>query len=354
MQEKPKSLRRYKQLTISTIIAVYLLILVGGIVRSSGSGMGCPDWPKCFGNWVPPTSVDQLPVNYKEVYSEKRHQKNIRLTGYLEKLGFSDTADKLKNDPSVREEADFNPLRTWIEYVNRLVGVVIGMLIFATFVYSIRFRKTQPKVFIFSLLAFVGVVFQGWVGSIVVSTNLLPGMISFHMLLALLIVMLLIYTYFTVDPPVADNETGGDAINVKWLLLGCAALFIVQLIVGINVREGVDSGLSAGIERSAVLEWIGFKFYFHRSFSWALLIGHVLLTYFLWTSSSLSFSVKFSAVLTLVVFLEIVSGAAMGYFSIPAFIQPIHLLLASVVFGFQVYLFLRINRKDALNIKHSI
>ena len=62
----------FKRLSFTTLIAVYFLILVGGVVRSTGSGMGCPDWPKCFGTWVPPTSVDQLPDNYEKEYLDNR------------------------------------------------------------------------------------------------------------------------------------------------------------------------------------------------------------------------------------------------------------------------------------------
>ena len=65
--------------------------------------MGCPDWPTCFGQWVPPTSETQLPSNYQEIYAD---------------LGYADTR--------------FNVVKTWTEYLNRLIGVGIGLLIFLT------------------------------------------------------------------------------------------------------------------------------------------------------------------------------------------------------------------------------
>jgi cytochrome c oxidase assembly protein subunit 15 len=122
----------FQRVGISTIIAVYFLILVGGIVRSTGSGMGCPDWPRCFGQWIPPTDIKELPQNYKEIYAQKRKDKNEKLAKYLDFLGWHELSVRLTQDKSMYEEADFNALKTWIEYINRLIGVLIGFLIIAT------------------------------------------------------------------------------------------------------------------------------------------------------------------------------------------------------------------------------
>ena len=131
------AIRGFRKLCFSTLIAVYFLILVGGIVRSSGSGMGCPDWPRCFGRWTPPTSAGQLPENYKEVNSSFREKKNQKFIHYLRAFGFQATAEKMQQDKSILEEEDFNVTKAWIEYVNRLVGVMIGLLIVALFWKSI-------------------------------------------------------------------------------------------------------------------------------------------------------------------------------------------------------------------------
>src|SRR5258705_2658081 len=155
--------------------------------------MGCPDWPKCFGSWTPPTSVDQLPSHYKENFSAYRDKKNQKFARYLRLIGMNATAEQIIADKSILEEADFNPVKTWIEYINRLVGVIIGLFIIVLFYRSVSLKKSKPVLFWLSLATLIAVVFQGWFGSVVVSTNLTRWTITVHLFLALLIVGFLIY-----------------------------------------------------------------------------------------------------------------------------------------------------------------
>jgi len=333
------SYRSFYRLALSTLVAVYLLILVGGIVRSTGSGMGCPDWPKCFGQWVPPTSVEELPENYKEVYSNSRHEKNIRFAKYLSALGFKKTAEQILTDESIRVEADFNAVKTWIEYINRLIGAVIGLLIFAVFVYSFRFWKTHRNWTILAFITFILVGFQGWIGSIVVSTNLTPWTITIHMFLALVIVGLLIYLVH--QARVSVSKSWNVAGITPWIV-GCLVVVLIQILLGTQVREALDQVATRLTDRGEWIEALGISFIIHRSFSWIVLVLHVGL---FWKLMKSEHGKGFALILFLLILGTILTGTGMAYFAVPPFLQPVHLLLATVTFGFQFLLILQVNTK---------
>jgi len=339
----------FRRWCILTIISVYLLIFIGGIVRSTGSGMGCPDWPKCFGTWIPPTSKEELPKDYKEIYSNKRKLKNQKVSNYLKKLGFADLSLKILNDPSVYNEEIFNPTKTIIEYLNRVIGVLIGFFIFITFIFSFSFWKSDKIIplLCFASLIFVG--FQGWLGSIVVSTNLLPGLITIHMLVALLIVFLLIFSilrsYKNEFIPVITNEN-----KIKFFIILGLLFTLIQIVLGTKVREMTDL-ISIQLGESRRNEWIGNFgniFLTHRSFSWLVLINNIILLYFIKRSYTKIFFYNFSKLLIFLIVTEIASGISMNYFSIPPYVQPIHLLFATLIFGVQsvLLLSLMINKKE--------
>lgn len=333
-----KNRKIFRKLSILTIIAVYLLILVGGIVRSTGSGMGCPDWPKCFGSWIPPTHVDQLPANYQEVYSQKRAEKNHKFAIYLEAMGFDTLASEILNDKSILEEAAFNKTKTWIEYLNRLLGAVIGLLILATFISSFQFYKVNKPVFYTAAAALLLVIFQGWIGSIVVSTNLLPWMVTVHMLIALVIIALLIVIVYKTGKFHAVGKHAEMRKKLLWFVAIGIIASLIQIVLGTQVRESIDE-IAASFQYTQRTEWIdllGLTFYIHRSFSVFILLTHIGL-WFLWQKSSYngSTSLNLSKILLWAISLEVATGVLMAYFAIPAFLQPIHLLMATIIFGIQ-------------------
>lgn len=327
----------FHKLSLSTLIAVYVLILVGGIVRSTGSGMGCPDWPKCFGNWVPPTDVSELPSDYKQVYADYRHEKNQRFARYLRVIGMGETADQLLNDESVLVEADFNPTKTWIEYFNRITGVIIGFLIFAVFVYSLKYWNSNRKVTVIALVTLLLVSFQGWLGSFVVSSNLTPWTITVHMFLALVIVALLVYLVH-----ISSAQRGVIQSGIGfWWLIACIAVVLVQILLGTQVREAIDSVARVVAERGQWISAIDAEFAMHRSFSWLVLLLHVGLVFYLRRSQELK---GFLLTLILLILGTIITGIGMAWFAIPAFLQPMHLLLATGCFGIQFLFLLKLNR----------
>jgi cytochrome c oxidase assembly protein subunit 15 len=293
--------------------------------------------------------VSELPSNYKEVYAEYRDKKNQRFAKYLSAFGFQDTADKILNDKSIKEEADFNPIKTWIEYVNRLVGVVIGFLIFAVFVYSIRYRSSHRSFTVIAFLSFVLVGFQGWIGSIVVSTNLTPWTITLHMFLALVIVAMLIYLMYAVDKEEIRMTSSQPLPTLtKVLLVLCMAALLTQILFGTHVREGIDRVAAEIQGRENWISAIGMDFIIHRTFSWVVLIINAVLVVKLWKMRQVN---RFALTVILLILGTILTGAGMAWFAIPPFLQPVHLLLATVTFGVQFLWILQVNtaHKTVLN-----
>nr|MBI1231304.1 heme A synthase [Cytophagales bacterium] len=344
-----KRLNSFRRISLITTIAIYFLILVGGIVRSTGSGMGCPDWPKCFGSWIPPTSVDQLPKNYLDIYLEQRMEKNQRFAQLLATIGFGDVGQQILEDESVAIEEPFNATKTWIEYINRLIGALIGFLVLLTVYRALRLWNLYRSLAYLSIGALVLVLFQGWIGSIVVSTNLLQWMITLHMLLALLIVCLLLYIYHKASVLLEPRLVYlGNKRALKYVVLCCMILMIVQIVLGTQVREEIDrlSRQFSGAFRDSWIDGLGVTFLVHRSYSLVILGMHILLGYLVYRErSSAGLVSPLTVFLLAVIVLEIISGAGMAYFALPAFLQPLHLLFGTLIVGIQFLVWLEIGQQ---------
>ncbi|NQV69671.1 MAG: COX15/CtaA family protein [Pseudohongiella sp.] len=303
-------LQRYRRMAWITIAAVYFLILVGASVRASGAGMGCPDWPTCFGQWIPPTSEAQLPDNYQEIYAQ---------------LGYADTR--------------FNVVKTWTEYTNRLVGVTIGLLIFITALFSWSCRKHDSAIFKASVAAFFMVGFQGWLGAQVVGSNLQPGLITLHMLVALALVGTLLFAVAQARRGIMASQpvTRIDPGFQKWLYI-VLGFTILQVAMGTQVREMTDFISRAQGEelRSSWIEAMPWFFYVHRSFSAVVLFSNLWLARLLVTSLGWQHTLtRLTLAMIAVIGTAVTSGATLGHLGMPALVQPTHLLAASLLFGLQ-------------------
>lgn len=350
------AVRRFRSFGILTVVSVYLLILVGGIVRSTGSGMGCPDWPKCFGTWVPPTKASQLPANYKEVYTAQRVAKNQKLARTLQRMGFAQVAGSIFAHPTQYIETDFNPVKTWIEYVNRLLGALIGVFVFLTVVFAWPYWRQDRTIFWLALSSFLLTGVQGYLGSLVVSTNLLPVMVTIHMALALLIVALLLYaidrasTMRTIleepiDPRVVKGTGKMPSASLQVWLWAAILLTFWQIVLGTQVREQIDvvSAAAGYLGRETWISQLGSIFNIHRTISAVVLLLNIYVGYELWQFAQPWLRQLVVATLG-IVGMEILAGLVLAMYALPAIVQPVHLTLATALFGVQFLTLLAVGR----------
>ena len=169
----------FRRLAVVTALFAYLQIALGGLVRVSGSGLGCPDWPLCNGRPYPPANVHSI-----------------------------------------------------IEYSHRAVGSVTGLLIIATVVAAwIVFRKRRPLVAWLASASLIGVVGEGILGGIVVAKELSPWLVVVHLGLAMIILGFLVATAVASMPP----SDGVPDLNFRRLAIVAAAATYVMMLTGSTV-----------------------------------------------------------------------------------------------------------------------
>ncbi|TSD62933.1 heme A synthase [Inquilinus sp. KBS0705] len=335
--------KSFLKINLITIILLFVLILAGGVVRSTGSGMGCPDWPKCFGRYIPPTSIAELPVNYKQVYADKRLAKNQKFAKMLDVFGYSQLAVRIRNDRSILIPEEFNGARTWTEYINRLIGVISGIFLLLTAIYSFSYRKTNKPIIFLSVLNLILVGFQGWLGSIVVSTNLVAWIVTVHMLLALAILAISIATYHMAKVQERHVIKVKPLVAIVTLLV--LALSVLQITFGTEVREKIDE-VATHLEGSYRETWIskaGDIFSQHRDMAVIVLVLNVVLYALIRKGFSRhSVQQQIMSFSFLMIMLQIVTGILLSHFALPPYAQASHIVLASLVFGAQFYLLLNL------------
>ena len=178
------SIRNFRLLAFTTAVFAYMQIALGGVVRVTGSGLGCPDWPLCHGRPYPPAEIHSI-----------------------------------------------------IEYSHRSVGTVTGVLVIATVVLAwVVFHKQRPVVALVATGSLIAIAAEGGLGAIVVAQELQPWLVLVHLALAMLILGCLIATAILSLPPSA-----GFARVRPQALVGAAATYLLLLTGSTVVASNADA-----------------------------------------------------------------------------------------------------------------
>lgn len=294
-------MKSFQRLALISTLGVYLLIFVGGLVRVSGAGLGCPDWPKCFGRWVPPLSLQELPAHV---------------------------------DPTT-----FNVVLAWIEYINRLIGMTVGLLVAATAVMALIHYRKVAGIVIPAVAAALLVAYQGWQGGQVVTSELNPLLVSVHLILALVIVNLLTYAtqhaYYVNNPPAIVSAAFPKGTSITLTILW--AITFIQVFLGAGVR-GTLERLGETFPLASNLELLarsGSLKYIHIIVGVLLAVGVIQIgVQLLRLRQRLSPFLRYSVwwMMTLVA-AQVVIGTFLISLRLPALLQLFHLWVAALLLG---------------------
>ena len=337
---------RFPTIVKITLASLYLIFLAGSIVRMTGSGMGCPDWPKCFGYYIPPTSEEQITWQPNSTYEEGMIiiKDEVLFVAEQEVKTASVFNEKNWEEYTKHEYATFNKFHTWVEYINRLVTVVSGFIFLFLLAGSLKFRKENKWIPIISFTAFFLMLVEAVLGKMVVDSNLKPTMITIHMVIGLLIIGLVLRLLFIIRKEKTSYKY--HALFNKLLIIS-VVFSLIQIAMGTQVRQFIDEQVKLfGFENKEYsLMNPSFKFYFHRSFTIAIILVNFGLFYL---NQLHKLGYKLVSWILVLLFLETITGILMYYAEFPLGTQAIHLLSGALLFGVQFYLLLQSRKASQL------
>jgi heme a synthase len=321
MQTGTKKRNLFQKLAIASLISLTFLVMIGAIVRVSGAGLGCPDWPRCWGCIIPPWKKEQVDIS--KINFERFRKKAV----------------ELGRDPStVTPEhimESFNPRHTWTEFINRLCSMPVGIFSLALVIAS-RFQR--PSVRAAAILSFLLVLANAVLGSHVVLSGLNAGVLTAHMAMAMLILMLTAYAMWRgTDQPWRLNTTPAGIRKIRIAVIGLLTLLFIEGIMGTQVREVTDelakSHLNVPREQWAKELELTWVYLIHRSFSWAILIAAL----WAWRTTKRETNGqpgKPARVVLAIVLMQMVLGVIMSQIKVYASVQVLHVLFSSLLVTF--------------------
>ena len=189
----------FQRLGNHSVLALIALIVIGGATRVMEAGLACPDWPLCYGSF--------LPLNHMN-------------------------------------------LRVFLEWFHRLDAFLVGILILTKFVLSITWRKELPNWLpkTYSLLVFL-VIFQGSLGALTVINLLNSYTVTGHLITA----FLLLITTITINQNLENNKINKSFIWWKILLLVPLFLTLVQSFIGVRLSSTWSTHICLSFNRQCLI-----------------------------------------------------------------------------------------------------
>jgi heme o synthase len=175
---RANKLTRFTRLAAVTVAMTFLLVVVGVVVRSTGSGLGCPEWPTCHGSWVPP----------------------------------------------------FDDVHAIIEWSHRTTAALVGLLAAALAVSAIVAYRRRASVLWPAIAILVLVVFQAILGKVTVESELAGDIVTAHLATAMTLLALVIYLAVRSGMPAAVPTAGGWGRLTRWMVVAAASVFVLLLL----------------------------------------------------------------------------------------------------------------------------
>ena len=273
----------FRYLTLATLLGTFALIVLGGIVRITDSGLGCPDWPLCHGKIIPPFDVATL-----------------------------------------------------IEYSHRLVAATLGLLVLATLVVAWRHYRSRPWIFHSALFGLVMVIGQSILGGAAVLTELETYIVMIHMVMAqaLLACFILICLDAWLGFTPSINRIDGRVLVTAAAAIGVLLLILSGSYVALTGAAGACNQwpLCQGGKLWVVSELP----LIHVAHRMASVIALALMGVAAWTAfrSATDKATKSAIHLALTVFAaQVLVGALTVWWGLPTALRALHVALATLTWA---------------------